>query len=108
MALKFLSFLFLSFICSNAFAMECSDDEKFMPISENQIGYSMYKESIYAEPIQGLKGGKWALKNTETKYSGVCNSAKERLYPKAIIFCIALASSGIAFLIFIPICLPFS
>ena len=75
MALKILSFLFLSFICSNAFAMECSDDEKFIPISENQIGYSMYKESIYAEPIQGLKGGKWALKNIETKDVGVIGSA---------------------------------
>jgi hypothetical protein len=43
MVKKFSSFLLLLVFHLNAFAVECPDDEKFVPLNENRIGYSMYK-----------------------------------------------------------------
>lgn len=71
----FCSFLLFVTCCTGALASNCSNDEKFIKIDGNQIGYSMYNESLYANKLIACEnkldcglytGGEWALKNNKS------------------------------------------
>lgn len=72
----FKQILFLSvfvFLCPMVFAAECVDDDKLILIKENQIGYSMYNETVYTNQLKKCSsydltcdlytGGEWKLRN---------------------------------------------
>lgn len=66
-----LPFFICLFACPLVFALDCPDDEKFIPIQDNQIGYSMYDYTMYANKLEKCKGtdcdlytgGEWKVKN---------------------------------------------
>lgn len=72
---KILSFSYFCLFCPLAFAMECSDGEKLVKITGDQIGYSMYNETVYANKLgkcgdydfkcDSETGGKWKLRNKD-------------------------------------------
>ncbi len=64
---QILLFFTLLLFCTVVFATECQDDEKFVPIKDNQIGYSMYNEALKTEKMEGLNGTEWKLRN-KTSY----------------------------------------
>lgn len=61
--------------CPVVFATECQDDEKFNPIKEEQIGYSMYNESIKPDKIEDINGVEWKIINKSAQEQNIVGIA---------------------------------
>lgn len=70
----FCSIIFLLY-CPVAFALDCSDDEKLIPITSDKIGYDMYNESLTPNDITDINGTEWRLRNKNSHDQNVIGQA---------------------------------